>query len=410
MKIVKLSVPAILLFSGVAMAVEDIKVTGSANVYYHTEDAKDSLFDKDASYADTSIYINASASLLKNVKANVSYTAISTLGLENNLVSGVWGGSHSNTSGTSQSFPNSLGGVKVENASWFNEAWIATNISNSTAKLGRMELDTPLAHTETHSIERNSFEAAVMLNKDLPNTVMIFAYVGNGNGNETFGDSKISGLQTLGFTKAAVVNEDGDFTTFGTDGAYVAGIINSSYSPLVFQAWYYDLSKLATAIWIQADVGTSRGLILGAQYSTIDLDGGYDSSVYAVVAGVGREDTATIKLAYSSVDGSGAAGFNTATSTSNSKLYTEAFWNRGYVVAAGADTYKISADIYSSGADLGASYTTTSASNDLSEIALHASSTYGSLKSTIAYIMTDATDQNSGSSFNAVQIYMTLKF
>ncbi len=412
MRSIKISIFAALVLSASAFAIEDVKVSGSANLFYQTEDATSDLFDKDSSTADSSIYVNASAMLLENVKGNLSYTGVSSLGLENNFVGGVWGGSHGATTGTGQSFPNSLGGVKVENASWFNEAWIATSISKSTAKLGRMELSTPLAFTEDHSIERNSFEAAVMLNKDLPNTTMVFAYIGNGNGNEVFGDASATGaLKSLGFTSAAVVNEDGDFTTFGTDGAYTAGIINSSYSPLTFQAWYYDLSKLAKAIWVQADVATHRGFLFGAQYSTIDLEGGYDSNVYAIMVGIGKEDTASIKLAYSSVDSAGAAGFNTATSTGRSNLYTEASWNYGYVSAADTSSYKISADVDASGASLGISYTVADSSGpDMSEIALGATTHYGPLETTLAYIITDADDQNSGSSFNTIQTRLTLRF
>ena len=102
------------------------------------------------------------------VSAGLKGTILTTLGLENNLVSNVWGGAHTATTATGATYGGALGGAKVENASWVNEAWVALSAGKSTAKLGRMELDTPLAFTETWTIEQNSFEAAVLINQDLP--------------------------------------------------------------------------------------------------------------------------------------------------------------------------------------------------------------------------------------------------
>ena len=92
-------------------------------------------------------------------------TVLTTLGLENNFVSNVWGGAHGATLGEGNTYAALLGGAKVDNANWFNEAWAAITLGHTTAKVGRMELDTPLAFTETWSIERNSFEGAVLLNQ-----------------------------------------------------------------------------------------------------------------------------------------------------------------------------------------------------------------------------------------------------
>jgi imipenem/basic amino acid-specific outer membrane pore len=45
-----------------------------------------------------------------------------------------------------------------------------------------MELDTPLAFSETWSIVPNTFEGAVVLNQDLPDTTLVGAWIGKGNG------------------------------------------------------------------------------------------------------------------------------------------------------------------------------------------------------------------------------------
>lgn len=125
------------------------------------------MFDKDSSAADASLNLAIAADLAKNdmvtVSGKAAYTVLSTLGLENNFVSNVWGGSHTASTDTGNSFGGSshsqalgdvLGGAKVENVNYFTEAYIAVAAGNSALQLGRMELDTPLAFTEKWSAEK----------------------------------------------------------------------------------------------------------------------------------------------------------------------------------------------------------------------------------------------------------------
>jgi hypothetical protein len=415
-----------------AYAVENVKISGDAKVYYSTHDAdgmgydavptqdpSGALFDKDSSAADAAVNLKVSADLAEGISAGVSYTAISTLGLENNFVSNVWAASHTAVAPNGNGYANALGGAKVENASWFNEAWAAVTLGKSTAKVGRMELDTPLAYTETWSIERNSMEGAVLLNQDLPDTTLVAAWVGNGNGTEAFGDggANHSNVMALGLAVAPVVNGDGTFGTYGVDGAYAFGIVNNSFKPLTVQAWYYDVTRMAQAYWLQADLNM-EGILAGAQYSNVDvgdLAPTVDpSSVYALMLGYEMKDVATLKVAYSAVDEEHAAGFNTATASGDSKLYTKPFWNRSYVTAADAASLKVCANANLAGFDLGAAYTSvdngTDDNMDLNEIDVTAGTSFGPLDAKLAYIYTDSDGQNDGSAYNTVQAYLTLNF
>ncbi|WP_345992413.1 porin [Sulfurimonas sp. HSL-1716] len=444
MKIVKMSLAAALLVGASAFAIDNVKVSGDVQVFYSTNDmtpsnsgvsgvglaktgTSGSLFDKETSAADAGVHLNASADLVKNdlvsVSTGAAFTALSTLGLENNFVSNVWGSSHAATVGNGSGY-----GAKVENSSWFNEAWIAATLDKTTVKVGRMELDTPLAFTETWSIERNSFEAAVVINQNIPDTTLVGAYVGNGNGND---NSKT--VSSAGLAVGAVVNQNGEFKTYGTDGAYAAGIINNSYKPLTAQAWYYDVSKYAQAYWLQADF-SMNGVMAGAQYSAVkaDASGSKEDNVYALMLGYAMKDKFTVKASYSSVndDGSvGKAGYNTATADAQSKLYTEAWWNYGYVSATGTNSYNITLEVpVKNVADFGVYYTNadqsakgaTNAGNavqhDLSEITLTATRSFGPLDATLAYSNIDAKNQNikaghtKGSAYSQVQAYLTLNF
>jgi len=430
MKFTKMSLVAALLIGSSAFAIENTKVSGDANLFYNTTDAgSNSLFDKDNSAADTALNLNVTTDLVKNstvaISAGAGYTVLSTLGVENNLVSNVWGGAHGATTGTAASNGSALGGAKVENANWMNEAWIAATAGKTTAKIGRMELDTPMLFTEKWTIEKNTFEAAVLINQDIPDTTLVGAYVGNGNGTEVFGQDERGVVNTLGLAAGAVVNANGKFTTYGTNGAYAVGAINNSFKPLTVQAWYYQLTQLASAYWLQADLDASTlgvdGLFAGAQYSSDKLlsNSNKSDNVYALMLGYEMKDVATVKVAYSSVNKGGdlgRAGFNTATNadTAQSKLYTEAWWNYGQVTMQGTDAYNVTVEAPVKGiADFGLYYTYANhdkdvSSQDLTEVALTASKSFGPLDATAAYIYYDY--GKNVDSVNMLQAYLTLNF
>lgn len=439
MKLTKMSLAVAVLVassSAFALDVKNVKVKGDANVFYSTTDiktgyagltGKDDLFGKDNSAADASLNLMISADLEKNDYVKVSgaaaYTVISTLGLENNFVSNVWAGSHTATTGTGANYGAPLGGAKVENANWMTEAWIAVEFqkaTKSTLKIGRMELDTPLAFTEKWSIEKNTFESAVLLNQDLPDTTIVAAWVGNGNGNEQFGeDAKgvlSDGTLPAGTTlaMAPVVNADGKFTTFGKNGAYAFGVVNNSWKPLKAQAWYYELPSFATAYWLQADFKNEEGILAGAQFTSGKVGNGDNSGTYAVMAGYEKKDVVTVKAAYSQTSDKGALhGANVATTTNYSKLYTEAWWNYGYVTKKDAHAYNVTVEGKAADVELGLYYTSAFAEKgpDLNtEVTLTAKKKFGPLEGTLAYVYTDADDQNNGDAYNIVQAYLTLKF
>ena len=397
MKLVKMSLAAAMLMGVSAYAVENVEISGSGKLFYGASDMGDaSLFDKDGAYADSAVNVKATAGLVDGVSAGVSFTAVSTLGLENNLVSGVWTGAHD------IALNGSTFGANVDDASWFNEAWIAATMGKTTAKVGRMELDTPLAFSEQWNIAANSFDAAVVLNQDLPDTTLVAAWVGKGNGEA-----------------GTVVGANGDMNTFAIDGSYAYGVVNNSFKPLTVQAWYYDVVRAAQAFWLQADLNM-EGIVVGAQYASMGVTGKLadadDSSAYAVKLGYEAE-AFTISGAYSATDTKGTLNIANvatgATGGAQSKLYTEAWWNYGYVGQADTTAYNITATANLSGFGLGAYYTGTSNDTtdvDMNELTLEVTKSFGPLDTGLYYINTDADDQNDGDAYNTVQVYLTLNF
>jgi len=458
MKFTKMSLVAALLIGSSAFAIDNVKVSGDAKLYYTTDDSvkgkSDSLFSVGNSAGQAALGLGITADLTKSVSAGAHLTALSTLGLEGQLVGNVWEG----TNGLTESF-------------WFDEAWIAATLGKTTAKIGRMELDTPLVFTENWSIAKNTFSAAVLVNQDIPDTTLVGAYVGQSSGVDADMRTPFVGIANrIGSTGSGYISTgvtttgtpfsgpNGDSTPFHQfyNGAFAAGLINNTVKPLTVQAWYYDATHAARAYWLQADVDM-EGILLGAQYTDMTLEkellnnmgvavnDDLSNDAYALMLGYTLKDVAKFKVAYSqtgkaSYQGNPAeigSAFNLATAgaTAQSKLYTEAWWNYGYVTRADTTAINVTIEGNVSGIELGAYYTqanvdkngnvTQSARGyqDMQEFTLTAGKDFGPLNATVAYIYTQADDQNTkdknginfnadgkGKAFNTVQAYLTLNF
>ena len=417
MKLVKMSLVAAVVMGANLFAIDNIKVSGDAKLFYSTDNAdavsapKDGFFGQANSVADTALRIAVTGDLLKDVSFGVTGYAVSTLGLENNLVSNAWAGSRNG----------------AQDSAWLGELWMAATVGKTTAKAGRMELDTPLVFSEKWSIVPNTFGAVVLMNTDIPDTTVVGAWVGQGNGLNTINANANSGPGWDYMGK--------DFGTFASSGAYAVGAINNSFKPLVAQAWYYNVSDVADAYWLQADWDCQLidGVKVGAQYSKMDTKGlvstENDSSAYAFKLSYAGVKDLTLAAAYSSADkDNGALNIaNVATDNNNnngsskfdaqSKLYTEAWWNYGYVGTPGAEAVMLSA-AYDAGfaqflaqfTDINIKPTDATDTYDVTEVTLTATKSFGPLSASLAYIFADDDGVNSGKRYDTVQGYFVLSF
>ena len=409
MKLVKMSLAAAVLLGTSAFAVENIKVSGDAKLYYGTDSkdqaagVSDSLFDKANSYADTALRVGITGDLLKNVSFGVTMNAISTLGLENNLVANTWS-RHDNV---------------VDDSSWTSELWIAATMGKTTAKVGRMELDTPLAFSEKWSMVANTFDGAVLINQDIPDTTLVGAWVGKSNGADAVTAAPNAGERDL------IFRDGHKFTTFMKKGAYAAGLVNNSFKPLTAQAWYYNIGMVADAFWLQADIDCQLvpGVKIGAQYADIDVKSGgilgaaaEDSSAYAFKLAYQGIEGLNVSAAYSQADDKGSVQIQNVAASGQSKLYTEAWWNYTYVGSKDAEAFNLTAEYAMKDiAKFGVYYTSVSndivaSTKEMDEVAVTASKSFGPLDATLAYISTNADDQNAGGQYDTIQAYLTLNF
>lgn len=378
MKLGKLSLVAVMALGTSAFAIDNVKVNGEAKVWYQTsttlentttnlvKESEYDMFDNGTnSLAEIKFSIGATADLMQNLSAGVKATALTTLGLENNLVGNVPankfdadGTSHLKIPGVTQASTDTVQDTSsLDDQGWIEELWMAYTAGKTTAKVGRQRLDTPLAFSENWNVVDNTFEAAVLLNNDLPDTTLVGAWVGKHNGV-----GLLPGKGTKG--RGSTVAMDGTFSTFGTDGAYAAGVINKSIANTTMQGWYYNVTNIADAFWLQADTKLFNMLSLGIQYAAMSpklsegavVAAGYnpgdqnldavkkDSDMYAVKAAVDVVGV-NIYAAYSSVS-TGTLGFANVATGDKTMVYTGlgSIWMDGEIVAApDTDAWKIGA-------------------------------------------------------------------
>lgn len=442
MRLTKLSLIAAMLIGSTAFAIENTKVSGDVKLFYGTMDSDvgtyksqiggttPSFFDAEGAYGNAAANLELTTDLTKGVSAGAKATYVTTLGLENNLVDNTWSNAHTITDADSAatSFASEIGGKQLDDTFFIGELWVAGSAFDTTLKVGRQAVETPLAFTETWGIDQNTFEGAVLINQSIPKTTLVATYLGKHNGsswdpkNVALGDTldsiRIGSSVAGGAAQAAITSEGGKFNTFGTNGVYVAGLVNNSIKPLTVQAWYYSLQQLADAIWFQADLNIG-GILAGAQYTEIEVNNSDEDKAFAVMLGYEAKDVATVKVAYSDVDEKGTLGVaNVATTTGQSKLYTEMWWAYGNVSSTGAESYSITAEGTVAGVDLLAGYyaadinPSAAVDTEVTEIALVASKSFGPLDTSVAFIMDNQEDNiaNTDNDTNHIQIYLTYNF
>jgi len=380
MKLTTMSLVAALLVGVGVQAVEIGEFSGDARLYYSTADMGSiDLFHKDGAMGNAAISADLGLKFSDSVMGNFGVTYLTTMGLEDSLVSSVW-----------------AGGLKDQ--FWLDEANLAFSVVDKTSMVvGRQYLDTPLVFSETWNIVSNAFDAAVLIDQHLPKTTLIGAWIGRSWDNAEPLDAKFGG----------------EFSTFGKSGAYTVGAVTTLIPTVELELWYYGISSIATAFWAQAETEIS-GVALGAQFTSLSPNSGDDTTAFAAKIGYGVEDSFDVAVAFSQVseDGvlnvqnsAGLAGFG------QSPLYTEAWWNFGYVGAPDTTSYSILAETAWSRYDLGLYFT--SANNDagdMMDMTLTAGSSIGAFDYAVAYIMTDADNQNDGDAYNTLQAYLTYNF
>ncbi len=264
--------------------------TGQGVVYYQTADELGagvdarSLTDQESSSANAGVSLKAeNKDIIGGFGAGVKLVGVGTLGLEEDVVSNVM-----------QSADGGLNGGAI------TELYLTYGIGNTMIKVGRQTLPkalSPLAFSESWNVFENTFEAALIVNSDIPNTTLVGAYV---RGHNTHTD--------LNDFNAGLLGDDGAFmlTAAYADAFNVTG---SAYYLPDFGNSGEDL----IALWVDAGFNVSD-FNIGVQggYYTTDAFASHEDT-YAVGAKFGANfDPVTVGAAVTWVNDGGRGVINLA--------------------------------------------------------------------------------------------------
>ena len=346
MKKTLVSIAAASLIVSSAMAADkgiDIVTTGQAVVYYETKASNatgaDDIFDQNTAAANFGIQLNLDADLKNGFTFGSQLSYLGTAGLEKNLVSNT---RQSTTAvGTMDTIADEVALTKI---------FIAKKVGNTTVKVGRQALPmslSPLAYSEGWNVFQNTFEAALVVNSDIPDTLVVGAYVGQSNG--------VSGANFATFNDLRVATDDSG--TVGVDGtAYMLTVQNTSIPMTTVTGSYYSLAKIATtlegadALWADvaiADKSLPMGLKIGLQAGSIMPESSAlaDTTAFGIKVGLAPVENLTLCAAYTSVDGDDAkpqaAIKNTGTGV-KTPLFTQMIYNQD-AIALDANTFMLKA-------------------------------------------------------------------
>jgi len=331
----------------------DFKTTGQTVIYYNTaakNGTNQSLFSRKAgsnTRANFGIQLNLDADLGNAFTFGSQINYLGTLGLEKNLVNNVM----QTTNGTVKS-------DSIADDIYLNKLYIAKQLANTTLKLGRQELPkslSPFAFSEGWNVFKNTFDAILAVNTDLPNTTLVGAYVAKSNHNG-FGNN-MSSFSNLTINNNPVLGT-GALETRGA--AYMLTAANKSLPMTAITASYYALNNIgpvdnanvhldASVLWVNVAVAGKQlpmGLKVGVQGGQISPDTLKNTTAYGLKVAMAPVSNLNVTLAYTSVNDGDAHVQNVG--GVKTPLYTQMIANQG-AIKSDNDTFMLKA-AYNTGA------------------------------------------------------------
>lgn len=337
-KIVKMSIVVASLVATSAMAADkgiDITTTGQAVAYYQTAagngNGEKDLFHDSKSRANVGLQLNLDADLKNNFTFGSQITYLGTSGLEKNLVGN-----------TMQDVNTKTDSTGIQDDIYLSQLYVAKKVGNTTVKIGRQELPmslSPFAYSEDWNVFKNTFDAILAVNTDLPDTTLVGAYVSGGNYN-----APASNMATFGDLKVAGLDVDGT--------AYMLTVQNKSLPMATVTATYYGLENIAATIdadvvWGDVtikDKSLPMGLTIGLQGGSImptSNSGLEDTNAFGAKVSIKPMDPLTLCIAYSSVNDGDVPLVNVG--GVKTPLYTQMIANQN-PISKDADTVMVKVD------------------------------------------------------------------
>ncbi len=309
---------------------------GQAVLYYQTRDnAAFDIFDSEASAAAAGLQLRAiNKDMFAGIGAGVELSGLSDLYLYDGVVSNLvqWAGNAFDPADADT----------LNSSAAFTQAYLTYGFGNTSIKIGRQNLPkalSPFAFSEGWNVFKNSFEAGLIVNSDLPDTTLVYAYVTRSNGH-------------------ANLNA---FTDINPDNAvHMVTAQNKSIEGLTLTGTWYIAPELiggvddVNILWGDAQFGISD-FNIGLQGGTIltDTVGVEDTTAFGAKVG-GNFGMFDASVAYSSVDEGTIPAHNLGTGV-KTPLYTQLILNQGYI-KSDSDTFVVKAGVKALGGKFGLAY------------------------------------------------------
>jgi len=145
-----------------------------------------------------------------------------------------------------------------------SEAYVTYTLGKTTAKVGRQFITSPLVNSSGSRMIKEAFQAAVLINTDLPNTTLVAGYSDKMQGRTSDYDRSVAGVNSEmpSFKKEAVFYGTGTTAgsnVFGFDGAYTAAAINKSITNLTLTGQYLFVNAVEATNGGDASVYYAEG-------------------------------------------------------------------------------------------------------------------------------------------------------
>ncbi|HIP27799.1 MAG TPA: hypothetical protein EYG82_01325 [Sulfurovum sp.] len=312
------------------------------------------------------------------------------------------------------------GGNAGTQSAGLTQAYLTYGLGNTSLKVGRQTLPqalSPFAFTEGWQMFKNTFDAALVVNSDIPDTTLVYAAVTNANG------SVGPYLNSGSFNQ---INNPGDIV-------HMLTVQNKSVSGLTLTGTAYYAPDMFTTedalvLWGDAKFGISDysialqgGTIMGAN----DAGLGEDTVAFGAKVGANFDFSGTTfgaSVAFSSVD-EGVVGITNLGTGVKSPLYTQMVLNNvGQLHAKDSDYLKASANVGAFGGKFVVNYGMAIEKRDGNGVALASGAgespyevdvmytqTLGNTKLFAAYVLTDG-DIDGQDSNNFVRVWARYSF
>lgn len=124
-----------------------------------------------------------------------------------------------------------------------SEAYLEYTLKNSSIKIGRQMISTPLIRVNPLRIFTESFEGGTLINKDIPQTTVFAHYIDKFQGRSSYisDSTDLGGAPT--FEKKVILGGAGT-ASYAFDGAYGIGLTNTSLQNLTLTAQYVQTNDV----------------------------------------------------------------------------------------------------------------------------------------------------------------------